>query len=302
MAQFKICAIQFHTTVIPGVGTLNVNEDGGVVSPDTDGSPINPAAFKLAVSHGISFSTHQIAAMMALILATGEIAGAKISGFATGIKVFLQQSDSLGPLSTSSHVSITIDAGVVVPVSLSASQGEAATLDLMIMPSNATGANPIAVATNAALPTIPAIANAYTLGKVVINGSAIANVTATQVAFNFDVQREFTDGKQFPVAVYLQTKKPVATITTRNAALVDTYKGGAVALSGNGCEIFLTQLVADTTPTAAATAQHGRLTIKNGLVERTGSGGSFIADTTLQVHGRKPATGDFLNWAAAVAQ
>lgn len=301
MPQFRISAIAFGSTVIPGVGQLSISEDGAVEKPQTDGSNQPAAAFKLQVQDGITFSTHQVEDMLALLVTTGVVTGKAISTFVGGIIVYLAESDALTAMTGSTHVAVTIAGGVVVPVDVSANQGALAQLNVQIVPS-AAGAAAIAVVVNSALPTVPAITEAFTLGRVNLSGAQVAVVTAASINFGFAANRQYANGLANPTAVFVDAEIPEASITTLNADLVNTFKTGAVALSGAGLEMFFTRVAADGLPDAASAEAHVALTIPSGMITRPNSTGSLIVETTIVVHGRTPASGGMVQFAVGQIQ
>jgi hypothetical protein len=303
MAQFVISAISIGGTVYPGVGQFSFSDDEGVVKPEVDGSPDATVIAKMAVKNGLRFTSNQVRGLIDMMVSGGAILGAKISTLSGGVICYLIEVDELGRVAGNTHVSMTVASGVIVPDALTLQQGAEATLDVMILPVNAAGTDPVSVALNAPAPTVPEITNLHTLGRVNMNGSQITAVQAVGIQFGFDVDSglQFSDGGAYPKFVGMKTRAPVITVTTRNADVLGTVTGGSIPLTGAGLEVFLTQNPADSLPTPAGTAQHDKITFAKGLAKRGQAGGQFIADVAIEVHTHK-GSGAHLAWSKLQSQ
>jgi hypothetical protein len=300
--HFTIDSVVFDATACNAIGSVSLEQGVAVQTPQLDGEPNAKIATIMEVVPEFSFDTQAILTALGLVDDTGEITGISISTLTAGLGVFLAEHGVVGKAAGNGHQKMTVASGVIVPVSLSLTQGQPAVLTMQVIPAKSDGTDPIAFST-AARPAYSAVTGHFTLGTVKLNGTSISDdVQSVTVNFNFTVERVMGNGRPFPKSAFITQRTPTASITfkdsSKNASL-----GVSTALNGtSGLQVYITSVPADNLPDALAATTHGCIQFENGFIHRGGFSGAPVADNTYTVVARADSSGNIVNFTSGVAQ
>lgn len=149
------------------------------------------------------------------LLDTIGVSGLGIAGATNpGVVAYWQKFDDMGfAVSGSNHLSRTYANGVLVPRMVSCDhQGDAKlTFELHIF-GDGTNA-PVTLSTTAALPTITATPNRWTLGPITLGGISFSEYTGIEIDFGNNIQLRGVQSYLDPTHVEQKTHEPKITIT-----------------------------------------------------------------------------------------
>ena len=216
-----------------------------------------------SIDPSISFTS----TMVATLIANLGISGVPISS-ATGFVGYLKKrSPGATYTSGSTHTSLTVKKGVIVPVSLTASLSSAAMS--VVVHTSYDGTNlPIVKADSVALPAIsPLTKEMYVCGPAAIEGTAVGGVQSITINFGLSVNGRRGDGKAFFEEVFIDARNPSVSIRTINAGLFGAtalpLDGKAIALGTT--KFWLTKCAEGATRVANATEEHISFVINKGM-------------------------------------
>lgn len=153
----------------------------------------------------------------------------------TNVVIAARAYDDAAGLGTG-YVSFAITKGLIVPVSISGSAGQAAELAVNIYPISSDGDTfPIAVGTSSV--TLGVHGDAYTVGDLSLGGSAVSGVQSLNLNLGYNIMSNAGEnGKPFPTIVYYDKQESslsatVTQLSAANADRINTGKTGAVIAS-----------------------------------------------------------------------
>lgn len=174
--------------------------------------------------------------------------------------------------SGSTHFKLECNEGIIVPGTLSWSQGQAATLSMQVLPTwDGTNA-PFIYEDSVALPHVPSIGEMFTGGKVMINGTELDGVQGVSIDFGLTVERQNSGGNLYPEFAGITVRRPKIEIKAKNVPAWNTFGLNGTAQGSTDSVIYLQKLEKNNNILAAATAEHISITIDDGMIV-TGSGG-----------------------------
>jgi hypothetical protein len=216
------------------------------------------------------------------MLATIGMAGVSITpaSGSPGVVIYAREiaNQSLPALTSSAvHISMAVSDGLLVPMSLNATNNSTAKLQLMlhaILGSTATysGATPVVSTASSTIASGAAgTVNVYTSGvvKYTISGGAsrlVKGVISQSVNFGLKVRKEATDGEAHVTFVIIERRYPELTFVTDDVELA-TEIGEQVSISSFA--MFFTALSQNGQRVAAATTSHVSITGTEGIVTPT---------------------------------
>ncbi len=225
-----------NEVLLDGVSTQAINLDNTFTREPTSGSVYSRFVAISAQLFNIPLSTFQLKLWLDQI----GLIGKKITNdvgppIKSGIEVFAQLYDegNAGRAAGSLHRKYTVGRGYVAPRTLTANQGEDASLDYEIF-AIAEGANaPVAIADNQALPALSGDGERFTLGPVELGGKDLTAVRSMEIDFALDVTSEAADGDVWASFISVASIQP--TITLRGVD-INWWEGtGAVNTQGLAC-------------------------------------------------------------------
>jgi hypothetical protein len=262
------------------VGAENVSIDPGIksemkfASGQTDpsflatmaASPVITATILdcgTAITNGITFDPP-------LAITTG---GAGLTSVdAVSVKATLAGTRASG----ANHFKSTMLNAMVEPKSIKATQGNAASMDIAIHGYYDGTNNPLAWTDSVSLSSTPALAQLYTVGKVVVNGTEVAGVTGITFDFGWEVKKEAATGQVFDSFVYVSARNPKITITTKEFASISTFGLTGTAQGSSATAVYFQAMAQDGTRIAAGTASHIKISMSasQGMIYPQAFGGS----------------------------
>lgn len=212
--KFKVSSVKIGATTINGITNSSDNLNSEVINDPTTGSLYPKLAAIRQVKPTAEFVTRHIATMLGAV----GIAGVDISGLTGGIIQYMQKVKDGGSRDTSGHISRTINAGMIVLGSISASHGQDAELTVRVFAGFDGTNDPLVYSTGVTLPT-DTDGGRFTLGPCTVESVTMTGVTSLNIDFGFQVTQDGADGEKWPTLVYADTCSPTITITCMDASL-----------------------------------------------------------------------------------
>ncbi|OQB96827.1 MAG: hypothetical protein BWX86_00539 [Verrucomicrobia bacterium ADurb.Bin122] len=154
------------------------------------------------------------------------LAGYKIS--ATPLDLWFADEDNGGTIGTTG-TKVSVTKGIVVPRSLAAPCGQAASLTYELAAAKTDGTAPYAVTDAATFPTGALLDELNMLTGVTIGGVAVPQLRQVSIEWNPRIRTIHADSAQYPILVALEDLQPVIRISTYKDVALSTYLTGAVA-------------------------------------------------------------------------
>jgi hypothetical protein len=237
-----------------------------------------------AIKPHLQFDTPQLKTILDLC---GTAFIADLSGGNTDLHYKLAANRGVRAAAASAvHQRLRMATGAMYWEEVSAAHQQDATLKAKIVPTyNGTNA-PIVPAGTLALAGVPAAAEFYTLGPVLINGAELAGIKSVRIALSPEVIEESAGGDVYPTFFAIGQRQPVIEITSLEAGAWVSFGLDGTALNGStGAVCYLRKKTADGTNSATAaiafTALNGRIQ----LVQSSG-GGNKPSETRLRIPAR----------------
>lgn len=182
---------------------------------------------------------------------------------------------------TTSHVRLRAPKAVLIPQSISASDGQPASISVRMI-NTFDGTNAPLVGAAAALAGTPSHAENFTLGPASINGTLIGGIQDCTINFGISTIEKRGDGELYLSHVCEKETLPTVTIRTLGSPWA-TYGINGTALTS--MSVWFRKCL-ETARTADATAEHILFTATAGLfvIEETGGGGNEPVITTITCH------------------
>jgi len=193
-----------------------------------DGSPYPNYIAPMSAQPLILFGTTSIKQLLDAI----GVLGSTITG--SPCVFFCQKLSELGRSSGSDHLSMSVAAGAVIPISLNAQQDEqgGARMIAHCVPAWDGTNNPIVTAL-AALSGTPSVGQAYTVGPLMINGTKVGGEQSLRVEWNINLRRPASAGEAWSRNVFLLDMDPVITYTTTEVTLLNTLGPNGIVAGAN---------------------------------------------------------------------
>lgn len=198
------------------------------------------------------------------------LAKAPLNGYlavpANPITITFAQMDAQGIASGSVHKVVTVNNGLIVPVSVRGSQGEDATVRYRI---NMTwdGTNlPYTVANNAALPAQTPNTEVFRIGQVDVNGSTLEAVNSIEVNFGTVVNVLGDSGSLYPTWSGIGDREGGIVIGTHDLNQLDGLGISGTAQGATDSVVYFRKRALDGGLVADATAEHVSITMDAGHI------------------------------------
>jgi hypothetical protein len=149
---------------------------------------------------------------------------------------------------------LTINEGILIPRTLSASQGAVARLSLEAHATYDGTNDPIVILAAQTIPTVtPGVAELFTLGPVQLNGVAVNGVVDS-------------DGEVWPRFVAIMRRSPTISFTTPDAGILTTLGITGDAQGATDSVVYFRKIAEGGTRELDATAEHIKISIDDGMV------------------------------------
>ena len=287
--KYTVYAIGINATIIDQIQSRSFDLGHEVITLGGDGSVDDQFAAIIASRPRATLTTTAIAKAL-------TVCGFDGLDLSSGCDLWFQKLLSEGKRAgTLAHVKVSYSDGMLLPRRLSAQQGQVANYELEVIAVASDGVTaPHSITTGATLTGSPSTSEAFTLGPVSVNGSALAGVSDVGIDFGIEEHVLEADGGLYPKNVSIMKRRPKITIQTTNIA----------ELTGSDFQVGDSIPVVDTVLTLYKLAEGGALagsgdktiTIDEGMmVVREGSGDDDSGDTlTLEIIPTYDGTNDSL--------
>ena len=207
--------------------------------------------------------------------------GIWLTGFAipqttvyTTVDLYLTKIAKLGARSgASSNVRCRITNGMIIPRTLSVTDGKPAMLTLDIIPIWDATTAPIVFTDSTSIPHTPTIDEAWWLGPAAINGTTIDSLQGFTLDFGIKEILERNSGEFYASYVAIESIRPTITFENRDSLQMNTYTLIGTAQGATDSVAYLQQGVKNGTRTAAASSAHISLTVDDGIITVGDTGG-----------------------------
>lgn len=204
----------------------------------------------------------------------------------TDVQFYFVQLGKCAPrLGSTNHIKVTMNEGLIIPTTLTASQGQTATLGLEFHASYDGTNAPLSFATSQALPATAAISQQFTLGPVKINGTELLGVQQTTVNWGINLAKEKGAGQVYPTFIGITQRQPSIEVRTKKLTSISTFGLTGTAQGATDSVIYFRKQSANGTLVADATSEHISVTIDDGIitVPTTGSQNNQTGDSTVKI-------------------
>lgn len=162
---------------------------------------------------------------------------------------------------------ITINEGILIPRTLSASQGGVARFSCEAHATYDGTNDPLVLLASQTLPTVtPGVAELFTLGPVQLNGVAVNGVVDVSIDFGIELIVEGSDGEVWPRFVGIMRRQPIISFTTPDAGLLSTLGITGDAQGATDSVVYLRKIAEGGTRELDATAEHIKISVDEGMV------------------------------------
>lgn len=175
--------------------------------------------------------------------------------------------------SGSTHMKVSISAGLIAPRTLSASHGGEATMSFDVYSYSSTDTSPITIS-SVANPHSPELTTPrkFTLGKFKF-GTNIVPVTSVSISPGADVEVLSHSGRVYPSYIGVREYRPIISITSTDPSPITTI-GNSGAVCTPGVTAYFQKMAQCGARVAAATAEHVKVTTTTGLMILRSTSGS----------------------------
>lgn len=264
MNRFTLYAVSVAGTLIKGITDQRI--DPGIVARATaaDGLADPTYAHVPVQDPTIAFTTHQLKD----VLDACGISGLAIS--ATPVILYLQKLGDLGIRAAgATHLKLTVARGLLVPRTLSARRGGVpATIEYALTPVWNGTVDPIVAAVSQALAGTPGMDQAYTVGPVRINSGSVAIDNTQDITVDFGIQVSVgrKDGEVFARDAAIMSRRPTIRVTSLDAEILSTFGPSGAKQGATDSEVWLQKIDRLGTRVAAATAEHIKFAVDDGMI------------------------------------
>lgn len=205
--------------------------------------------------------------------------------------VYFQKHTAYATRTLSNFVKITITDCIVVPRTLTAADGQPASVTLEVVPAKALGANAVTVTAGVADPSITmTVDQVWTVGPIKINTASRAatdfmNVQQTTVDFGIQLTQVFGEGAVYAHFVGIQSRQPrIAVQLMDETSLVELLSTGEItgkAQNASDSTAYLRKMDANGGMVADNVAEHISFAMDDGIIypESFGAAGATPVQT-----------------------
>jgi len=206
---------------------------------------------------------------LATVLAKCGISGLDFTGDAddAGLECWFQKMEEGGTrVSGSNHLKMTAIHGLLLPRTITASDGEPASMAMEAVVTYNGDDAPIVIATSQALSGSPSVSEVFTAGPMKINGVTYDGVQSVTIDFGLQEQVLSSDGLVYPTFVCIGQRRPSITIQTTDVTLLNTFGLNGVVQGATDSVVYLRKMSEGATRVTDVTAEHISFTIDEGRI------------------------------------
>lgn len=255
---------------VDGVRDMQVNNALQTRTEGHDGVPYNTFGSLISGRPTARFSTSDIAQLLDEVsVSAGMLIDA--DGTHPGVVLYAQrmaQGGTRDAVGAGTHISVTVENGMLVPQSLTATHQDMATLTAQLFARQSGAVDPLTYDLAADLDAVtPDSTDQWTIGPVDLNGTPLDGIQSLNVDFGFDVVAEGRDSDIFPTFVSIRKVQPSITIQSHHVDLMTTLTNQGLFQTAGQVRIFLRKRAEGGTFIADATPVHILLTLDKARVE-----------------------------------
>lgn len=277
MARWTLYAVQIDTVaegaspvLITGVQDWAFDPGLEKIITASDGMVDPTFASVAGLTPALTFSTLDLKAILDVVGISGKLVDSDVDN--KGIRFWLQKfSDGAGLDSGSVHTEGQFSDGIIIPLSISASQGGDAVIQYQVFGKSTDGVtSPLIISLNQSLPGTPGTAQKWTVGKISINGT---DYEVTDASINFGLQPilDKSDGHLYPKFTGFTQRQPLITVTSPEVSkILNTFKDIGAVQTSTDTVLYLTKRTLGSGLVAAATTEHIAFNIDDGMIQMTG--------------------------------
>ena len=257
---YKLHTVGAGAAVIDGIQNYNINSEHQPVFGDGSGV-VDPLFIATMLQEGsIDFNSLNLKAALDL----GGINGLPITASAL-LTLFFKKYLKGGTIDPGpNHLKVTINEGLMIPRTLSGSQGSEATIQYDIRAITDGTNDPLVFADGQNLAGDPAEANIWTIGNVQINGVDL-EVSDINVDFGINEFRLAGNGDAFPSFVSIENRQPTITIGSMDLSQLGVIPARGIPLS-EAMVFYFRKLAPGGTRFSDVSAVHIKLIVNKGQV------------------------------------
>jgi hypothetical protein len=166
--------------------------------------------------------------------------------------------------SGSSHIKMVVNKGMMVPRSITVSQGQPAVLNFDVVTLYDGTNAPLVFSTSQALPTAVAFDEMHTLGPIYFNGAQLTGVQSMTFDFGVDIEVTSADGEVYPRFAAITQTQPFIDFTTTELPDWVTQTLAGTVQGATDSVIYLSAMAEGSTRGGAGA--HISFTIDEGMI------------------------------------
>ena len=256
---FYLYAVDLDSVLIDGVSDQGIDPGNQIIRPEVDGQVDPRAIFTGTTDPVIDIQTQSIAAALAKITYDGLLLIA-----ANDATLFCQKAEHGGTRGGAlKHLKLEVKAGVVIPVSVSASVETPATLAFRIVAADDLTNDPFVFTALQSLAGTPNAVEEFFAGPVKLNNVALEGVQDIAVEFGISLRMRRAAGIAAPVHLSIRRRVSGIRITTDDAKVASDFVN-AVAIA-TATHVYLRKGSVGGR-VAEATAEHVKFTVAAGAI------------------------------------
>jgi hypothetical protein len=272
----------FGALTIKQCTSADFNPGNNIVA-DYASAAVNPSAqFLMDGDPRARWSTFDLGTALA---AVDEEAGLFVSGGTITIP-WRVRANGGSFVSGGNNLAISATHGLLVPQSLSVSQGSQGQLDLEAILLSSDGFTTPVTSSPTATVSAPGYTASYSLGPTSINSTGVTGVVGFTVNYGITTELEPTDGAVWSDKVYITRVNPSIDLRFRNQALVNTY--GPLFAAGTAIVVSLIRNADGGSRSALTSEHHITCALGGGIVDvqNMSAQGVAQAEPTIRFHGK----------------
>ena len=247
-----------------------------------DGGVYNTYVAVMGQAPVLGFTTTKIAAVLAKCGLTGLAIKADVDEL--GAQFWFQKLVEGGTRAAgASHLLMTVKQGIIIPRTLNAAPDAPATLSYEAVATYDGTNDPVVIAASQALVGSPGVSEAFTVGKVMINGAQLEGIQNISIDFGIQLTVIKADGLVWPTYVAVMKIQPMITIGTVEIGSLNTYGLTGTAQDASDSIVYLRKLSEGGSRVADVTAEHISFTIDAGHISVQNANASQDGNAMAQV-------------------
>lgn len=297
MSRFVISATKLGSSVVPGNASASYTPGTQTIRPNIDGQLYPYWVGSIASSPVVSVRSHAVAEVLGAL----GLTGVSIASLTGGVQYNADKQAAVARAGNGSHFTAAYTTGIAFPTSISAGTSGLATVGYELHAISSDGTDPVTLSKAGNALSYTALSNAYTIGKISINGTDLVGVTSVTINFGISVGKRQADGYAFPTFAAVDTITPTIQIGIEDIAQVNDLTNLGLAQTSSDSIVYLRRVSNEGAPSADSSAHHLSFTVDAGLITSSGPSGSLRASTNITITPIHDGTNAPIVYASGVA-